>query len=236
MQQNHGFVSVPRTLRALTLLVAAQLSTLLPGSSSTAEAQTIVPVDSFRSVELHSGGRVVLRPGPTPRVTLIKGTLEYTNVSSENGGRLVIKSCPGGCPRGYKVEVEVVTPEIAGIVVENGGTLQLQGSFPVQAEVRVDVRNGGTIDIRQLAAERVTASVEQGGRIFTTPRSDLSAKVVQGGLIQYWGDARVEKSVTHGGVIVKGQADEADKPLEEIGSSLPPVPPVPTPPRIRGDR
>jgi len=235
MQQNHKFVRVPRTLKALTLLVAAQSSALLLGLLSTAGAQTTVPVDPFSSVESHSGCRVVLRHGPIPRVTLIKGTLEYTTVSVENG-TLVIRKCGGECPRGYKVEVEVVTPEIAGIVVESGGTIHLDGSFPVQSEIRAEVRNGGTIDIRQLAADQVTASVKQGGRVFTTPRNALSARVVQGGLIEYWGEARVEKSVSHGGVIIKGQPDEADKPIEEIGTSLPPVPPVPTPPRIRGDR
>jgi hypothetical protein len=48
------------------------------------------------------------------------------------------------------------------------------------------------------------------------PRIALFASVVNGGQITYWGDARLESSVRRGGVVTKGTADEADKPLSEL--------------------
>lgn len=218
-------------LRTLQLLTIAQLSAFVVAPAEPVAAQTVVSVAPFSSVELHDGIRATLRHGPAQSVTLLKGSVEYTRFTVENGRRLVIKKCESPCPRGYRVEIELVTPDIDEIVVEHGGTIQSQGSFPAQPEIRVAVRNGGTIDIRSMVLDRVTASVEQGGGIFTMPQSFLSATIESGGIITYWGDARVEKSVRDGGVVKKGTAAEAEKPLSELSppltSPIPPVPPVP---------
>jgi hypothetical protein len=48
------------------------------------------------------------------------------------------------------------------------------------------------------------------------PQVVLSASVVNGGQITYWGDARIESSVRHGGAVTKGTAAEADRPLSEL--------------------
>jgi hypothetical protein len=191
-------------------------------------AQKIVPLAPFSSVELHDGGDAILHYGPTQRVTLLKGSLDYTRVTIADGGRLVIDSCMSHCPRGYDLEIEIVTPDIARISVSDGGTIQSRASFPRQAEIRVAVKNGGTIDIRSMAVDSVNASVDSGGRIFTRPLTAMSASVVDGGIITYWGDAGVvSKSIKGGGVITRGTAAEASQPLSESSPPLPSVPPVP---------
>lgn len=218
-------------LRTLQLITIAQLTAFAISAAEPVAAQTVVSVAPFSSVELHDGIKATLRHGPAQNVTLLNGSLEYTRFTVANGGRLVIEKCKSPCPRGYKVEIELVTPDIDEIVVEDGGTIQSQGSFPAQPEIRVAVRNGGAIDIRSMVLDRVTASVEQGGGIFTMPQSFLSASIQSGGVITYWGDARVEKSVRDGGAVRKGTAVEAEKPLSELSppltSPIPPVPPVP---------
>jgi hypothetical protein len=191
--------------------------------------QTVVPLAPFGSVELRGGVRAILRHGPTQRVTFLKGSPDYTRVMITDGGRLLIDKCKSRCPRGYDVEVEIVTPDIAGISVADGGTIQSRGNFPRQAEIRATVRDGGTIDIRSMAGDRVTASVEEGGRIFTMPQTALFASVVNGGEITYWSEARVESLVRGGGAVTKGTAAEADKPLsdfEPTPSVPPPIPPL----------
>jgi hypothetical protein len=197
-----------------------------------ASAQEVVPVAPFRSVELRGGGRVTLRHGPTQRVTLLKGSPDYTRVTVADGGRLVIEKCESPCPRGYDHEVEVVTASVDKILVADGGLIQSRGGFPRQAEIEAAVRDGGMIDIRSMAADRVTASVAEGGRIFTVAQVSLSASVINGGGITYWGDARVKSSVRNGGVVTRGAADEADKPLSELSPSLSPPPPVPAVPPV----
>jgi Putative auto-transporter adhesin, head GIN domain len=195
--------------------------------------QTAVPVTPFGSVELRDGGRAILRHGPTPRVTLLKGSLEYTAVMIADGGRLVIDKCKSRCPRGYDLEMEIVAPAITRISVAHGGTIQTHGNFPRMAEIGVAVSNGGTIDIRSMAVDRVTASVEEGGRILTMPQTAMFARVVNGGRVTYWGDANVKSSVQGGGDVTKGTAAEADKALSEISPSLPAVPPIPPVPTIQ---
>jgi hypothetical protein len=205
------------------------LPALVLAAPAPVAAQTVVPVAPFRSVELRDGVRAILRHGPTQRVTLLKGSADYSRFTIADGGRLVITKCKSRCPGEYDLEIEIVTADIAGILVAHGGTIQSRGSFPRQAEIVAAVRHGGTIDIRSMALDRVTASVEEGGRIFTMPQIALSASIVNGGQITYWGDARVESSVRHGGVITKGTAAEADKPLSELSPPLPSLPPVPSP-------
>lgn len=179
--------------------------------------QTTVQVAQFNSIEVPHGGHVLLRPSPTQRVTLLRGSPDYTRWSVTEGGALVIDKCFRKCPRGYRLEIEILTPSFTGVALANGGTIQTRGSFPRQSDFAVAVRHGGTIDVRSIVAQRVSASVEQGGRILTMPQASLFARIAQGGVITYWGDPQVRSSVQHGGVVSKGSADEINLPLSEIG-------------------
>lgn len=181
--------------------------------------QSPLQLPPFSSIQLNSG-HVVLRYAPVQRVNLLQGSLEYTRVVVTNRGVLAIDRCKGHCPRGYELEMEILTPNISRISLANGGRIQSVGSFPGQADLRVAVAHGGTIDVRSMAVDRVNASVEQGGRILTVPRGSLSARVNQGGVITYWGNARVGSSVEHGGVVNKGSPEEINVPLSDIGPAV----------------
>ena len=174
-----------------------------------------VEVAPFRSVELRSGGKVVLRNGPTQRVTFLKGSPEDVQVSIASGDELIIEKHKSKSEGRYELEIEVITPELERITVAHGGTIQSRGSFPRQAAIGVTVDNGGTIDIRSMSVGSVTASVVSGGRIFTKPLTAMAASVVQGGNITYWGDARVTPSIEKGGVIVRGDPSEANQPFRD---------------------
>jgi Putative auto-transporter adhesin, head GIN domain len=213
---------------------AVRVSTAQSGSlPASVVAQKVIPLTPFSSVELRSGGRAILHHGPTQSVTLVKGSLDYTRVTIADGGRLVIDRCKSECPRGYDLEIEIVTPDIARVSVEDGGTIQSSGSFPRQVEITVGVNDGGTIDIRSMAVDSVSASVYSGGRIFTRPQAAMFASVVDGGIITYWGDARIRKSIKGGGVVTRGTAAEAGQPLSESSPPLPSVPPIPALPPIQ---
>lgn len=218
-------------MRVLRLLTIAVLSTVALASSGA--AQTVIPVGPFRSIELHDGGDVILRHGRTQRVTILKGNLRYTRVRVAEGHRLVIDNCKPECPRNDRVQIEVITPELSAVSVSDGGTVQSLGAFPVQGAIEAHVEQGGTIDIRSIAADAVDASVDSGGRIFTNPRKTLTAAIVSGGVITYWGDVRVQKSVRDGGVVARGTPADAGRPLSELSPSLPAIPPVPAVPTIR---
>jgi hypothetical protein len=199
---------------AFRLLIAG-ISLLAPLSF-----KTTVQVGPFNSIEVADGGHVVLQRASTQRVSLIRGSLDYTRVAVTEGGRLVIDKCFRKCPRGYRLELEILAPNVTGISLSNGGSIQSRGSFLRQDDLAVTVNHGGTIDVRSMLAVRVTAAVNHGGRILTVPQATLAAKVIQGGAITYWGDARVSSSTEHGGVVQRGDEDERDLPLSEIGFSV----------------
>jgi hypothetical protein len=212
-------------MRTLTLLTIAFLSTT---ALSQTNIQTDMPVGPFQSVELRHGGHVTLRHGPVQRVTLLSGDPQITRARIEDGQRLVIQKCAAKCPRGYRMEVEVVTPSLSAVAVSNGGLLQTAGDFPAQAAIEANVEQGGAVDIRSIAVDAVDAEVYSGGRIFTNARQTLTATVESGGAITYWGGARVRKSVRDGGVVARGNPEDARRPLSDLGYRLaPPVPPVP---------
>ncbi|HJQ40345.1 MAG TPA: DUF2807 domain-containing protein [Thermoanaerobaculia bacterium] len=179
-----------------TLLIALALT-------SSAAAQTVVPVGPFRSVELQNGGHVTVRYAATQRVTLLSGSPRCARVRVDDGQRLVINNT--GCHGDHqRLEVEVLTPVVAAAAVSNGGRLETDGAFPAQAELEVHVEQGGMLDVRAIAADVVDASVDSGGRIFTHARRTLTANVYSGGGITYWGDPRVTQSVQDGGAVMRG--------------------------------
>jgi hypothetical protein len=172
---------------------------------------TVVQVKRFSSIELPEGGHVILRPSATQRVTLLRGSLDYTRMRVTDRGALVIDKCFRKCPKGYRLELEILSPSVNRLSLANGGSIQSRGGFSRQSTLAVDVSHGGTIDARSIVAQRVTASVSQGGRILTSPQASLSARVSNGGAIFYWGDAQVTKSIDHGGVVTRGSADELQR-------------------------
>lgn len=182
-------------------------------------AQTPVQVAAFNSIEVRNSTHAVLRPGPAHRVTLLKGSLDYTRIAVTNGV-LVIDKCRVKCPRGYELEVEIVAPSVSRISLAHGGWLESVGTFARQADLSAAVAHGGRIDVRAIPVDRVTATVEQGGRILTVPRSSLLARVNQGGVITYWGDAEVKSSVQHGGDVHLGEAHERNLPLSELDGAI----------------
>lgn len=195
--------------------------------SVTAAQSEPMPVAPFRSLELRNGTHAVVRYGPIPRVTFLKGNPDETQVTIVSGDRLVVEKCKSKCTREYELEIEIVTPELGSITLAHGGWIQSRGSFPRQAEIDVTVDNGGTLDIRSMSVANVKASVLSGGRILTKPLTAMVANVVQGGNITYWGDARVTQSIQHGGVIERGNPSEADTPLPDGDSFVTPVQPIP---------
>jgi hypothetical protein len=219
------------TLPALAIALGACLA--IPGPVA---AQTVFPLDHFSSITVRSGGKVVLRHGPVQRVTVLKGGTQCAGIRVAKDGRLVIDKYRGDCPP-YDLEIEVITPSVDEIMVMDGGTIQTRGEFPSQPELGVAVGEGGTIDVRSMTADVVTAAVKSGGRIFTRPQDVLLANVADGGLIRYWGHPRVKSSIEHGGSVQKGTAAEADESLSELDLSVPPVAPIPaTPPTRVGTR
>jgi hypothetical protein len=198
-------------------------------------AATNIPVGEFRTVELNDGGHVTVRYGAVQRVSLVGGGLECTRFSVRDE-RLIIEEGVRSCRHEERRQIEIVTPRLDGVAINNGGIVQVAGEFPAQSSIDAAVEQGGMIDIRAIAADSVHAAVYSGGRIFTTSRKMLNAAVKSGGGITYWGAPSVTKAVRNGGVVARGAAEDADKPLSEIGggpgSELMPIPPVPPiPPR-----
>ncbi len=132
-----------------TLLAVAPLVALSPN----ARAEEVVEVAPFRSVALHSGGHVILRHAREQKVTLLEGSPDHSRVTVVEGDRLVIDRVAGRRPRDYRLTVEVLTPDVDGIVVLDGGAIEARGAFPLQQTVRAAVEHGGTVSRGKPAEE-----------------------------------------------------------------------------------
>lgn len=188
-------------------------------------AQQTIQLAPFDSVELRNGGKAIVRQGPSQRVTLIKGTTDCTQITVVRD-RLIIDSGKSHCPR-HEREVEIVTPTVLSLAVSHGGLLQSLGSFSGQTAIALAVNQGGTIDIRSMPVQSVTAAVRNGGKIFVKPQNSLTASVVDGGLITYWGSPQVTSSTRNSAGVIRGAAEDADKPISDMSfSSPPPIAPI----------
>jgi hypothetical protein len=161
-----------------------------------------VHVPAFSAIEAHSGAGVILRHGPTQRVTIIKGDLKTSRIEVK-GNSLDIEGCQtwGGC-WGYKLEVEIVSPDIQALDAHGGGSIRAEGNFPQQKQLNLQAHGGGAIDARTIPAENVNAEAHGGGAIRLKALVSLSANAHGGGAITYTGDPKhVQTSANGGGAI-----------------------------------
>jgi len=166
-----------RLSKALKAVLATVVpSTFLVVMPAVGMAQAVLPLGSFRSVTLRNGGEVTLRHASNQRVTLLR---EPRAIRGDDRRRRPAgdRSGDGPCPKGYKLAVEILTPNSTPSASRMAGRSRPVAAFPPQAELRVAVENGGTIDLRSMPVEFVNATVREGGRILTKPRDRLTAKI-----------------------------------------------------------
>jgi hypothetical protein len=192
---------------------------LLVGLPAAAAFAQPVPLPAFDSVQLRGGGEVVVRHGPVQRVTFLEGSAAVTRVEVKaaqehrsgktsfrsSGKNLMISACERRCPPDYKLKIEIVTPKLAALAVDGGGSIRTSGAFPQQGAIGLAVSGGGVIDARQLPAASVGAAIRGGGLINTHAVQSLGASINGGGAIRYWGDPSVGSQVNGGGAITRGE-------------------------------
>jgi hypothetical protein len=183
-------MNVRQTLFALAALLIAAPSA----------AQTPVSVGRFDSVELRGGGRVTIRHGAAQRVTLLSGNTEMSSFSVDRNGRLVIRACVRSCSN-YRLEVEIVTPQLEGIAISGGGSIRTESGFAERRGLTLAINGGGELDATAVPAANVSASVNGGGAILTRARTTLAASIHGGGAIRYRGDPAVSAAINGGGTV-----------------------------------
>lgn len=188
---------IARTALA-ALLLAAPAALAAP-----ALAEQTISVAPFRAIEVHGGGHVVLSHGDVQRVTLIRGDAKIADIHVDGDGTLMLAPCSGMCWGNHPLEVEVVTPAIAGLSVHGGGEIDAHSGFGAQPKLALEAHGGGEIDARAIAATDVSAEVHGGGEVELTAEKTLNADVHGGGAVRYWGHPSVNSEI-HGGGSVKG--------------------------------
>jgi len=159
-----------------------------------------IALPHFDSVELKGGGDLVIVPGPVQRVALVNGSSEFTHFRVRNGGKLEITtSCDSRCPHNYDLRIQIESPQVPDVAVNAGGTIVAQRGFAPQRDISAAVLAGGTIDLRAIIADDVSAAINSGGDIYVRPRVKLNAAVHAGGDIHYSGHPQVSMAVASGG-------------------------------------
>ncbi|HEX2590555.1 MAG TPA: DUF2807 domain-containing protein [Rhizomicrobium sp.] len=167
-------------------------------------AGTVVAVPQFDGVGLEGGGHVVLKYGAQQRVTLVKGSTQFTDIRVEHGS-LKIDACNEHCPNHYDLEIEVITPSLKALAVRGGGEIESAAGFPAQNVISVAVSGGGDIKVKNVKADTINAAVHGGGSIDVYAQRTLNAAVAGGGEITYFGNpAKVSQAAVGGGEITRG--------------------------------
>lgn len=167
---------------------------------SPAFAGADVHVPAFSAINTHGGAGVILRHGAQQRVTVLKGDLNTSQIGV-NGNSLDIEGCHSwtGCPWGYHLELEVVSPNVEAIEAHGGGAVHAEGEFPQQAHLSLQAHGGGAIDTRAIPVEHVEAKAHGGGAIRLKALKSLKAEASGGGAITYTGNPQQVSSSAHGG-------------------------------------
>jgi hypothetical protein len=183
--------------KSLFLGAAAAAFLLAAGHAS---AATDVPLAPFKGIGLRGGGDIVLKHGDVQRVTLLKGSTQYTTFTVEHGS-LKIDACNDNCPHNYDLQIEIVSPQIDAIAVHGGGDIKAEGDFGSVAQLSIAVHGGGDVDAKAISAAQVNAAVDGGGDVKVTATRSLNAAVNGGGDVTYWGNPQVHEAVNGGGSV-----------------------------------
>lgn len=143
----------------------------------------------------------MLRYGTAERVTLLRGSTQYTRIRVEDGRSLQIDACNDECPPQYDLEIEIVMPHVMAAAIEGGGNIEAASGFPAQDSLNAAVHGGGTLDLRALDAHTATAAVDGGGHIHIRTDGHLMAAVNGGGSIGHSGSGEVTSAVNGGGSV-----------------------------------
>ena len=172
-------------------------------ASAPVPASEWVGVRNLHAVELRGGGAVELVPGPAERAAITEGNSEVT-VMNVDDGKLIIRTCNLHCPPGYRLRVEIESPNVPDLAVDGGGSIVVRAGFGAQAHLGSAVNGGGRIDARNLDARSVTAAINGGGEILVQPHRSLSAAVNGGGHVRYWGNPATSVAIRGGGSVKRG--------------------------------
>lgn len=186
--------------RLFAFLAALILSTITLSSASLAAPADATALVPFDAVSVESGGDVVILPGATHNVRMVRGDPSAVRIISTRGRGLQIRCRPNAC-RGQAPRVEVTAPAIRALAVHGGGRIYVERGFRPQGDVALAVHGGGQIDASELGAATVAAAVSGGGDILTHPQSSLAASIRGGGLIRYLGDPSVATAIQGGGAV-----------------------------------
>ncbi|MBS0471216.1 MAG: DUF2807 domain-containing protein [Proteobacteria bacterium] len=160
-----------------------------------------MPVPKFNGVGLRGGGDIVVKYGKEQKVTLLRGSTQYTTFKVEPGGGLEIRACNADCPTHYDLEIEIVTPDLNAVAISGGGTIHAAGTFPATESISAAVNGGGDIDIHAISAKSVNAAVSGGGEVIVTATTSLRAAVNGGGSVAYHGNPSISSAVSGGGSV-----------------------------------
>jgi len=166
-------------------------------------ASEVVPIQNFRSVELHGGGYVEVVPGPAQRVTIVEGSGQFTQMRVDRDGKLVIDTCNERCPVTYRLRVRIQSPRVPGLAINGGGVMVAGGGFGPQSHLNAAVNGGGRLDARAIDAASVSAAVNGGGELLVHARQSLSAAVNGGGHVRYWGNPSTSVAIRGGGAVTR---------------------------------
>ena len=170
-------------------------------AAAPAAATGPVPVPAFNSVQLRGGGSLILRHGAAQRVRLLEGSTASTSFRVTPEGQLRIHACNGGCPRGYRLTIEIESPSVPGLALSRGGRITVGQGFPAQRRLSAAVRGGGQIDALTVNASDVSAAVSGGGQLLVWAEDSLNAAVSGSGHIGYRGKPSVATAVRGGGLV-----------------------------------
>jgi hypothetical protein len=182
-------------------------------------------VAPFTSVELAGSNLVTVRVG-APRSVAVHARRDMLGrVSTQvRGGALVIADVPGRGGTNGPTHVSVTVPALTSLAITPGGSgvvdvspisnhslaVTLAGDGVVTAsgittQLTVRLSGSGDVELGQLTARDVRATVSGSGHAVVMATGSLDALVTGDGVIQYAGSpAHLSTSVTGSGAIIPG--------------------------------
>jgi hypothetical protein len=183
----------------LSALFLAILSTTFVTSPVWASQTVNSPF--FDSVGLSGSGTVDIRYGATQSIIIREGSAAISDIRVRPHHSLEIRTCRTVCPAGYRLAVDIVTPDVKDLAISGSGRINVGPGFGGQSSRDLAVSGSGTIDSRSLVSDAVEVAVSGSGIVRTGASRSLQAAINGSGRITYRGNPAVTSAVSGSGRI-----------------------------------
>ncbi len=156
-------------------------------------------LDGFTGIQADGGLLVTVTGGTAYGVSVTADDNILNSVIVRKQGTDLVLSLANGSYKTNKLEVAVTLPELTSVKLNGGSRLRTTGPAPQAVNLRIDANGGSNVDVRGIAADKVSVTLNGGSQAWVNAKTSLDYDLNGGSQLRYTGNPTIGGSKAEGG-------------------------------------